>query len=297
MEIFKDTIILIFCIGVICKGATWLVDSASKIAKQLGISELVVGLTIVAFGTSAPEFGVTIFAAIRGASNISVGNIIGSNIFNLGIILGGAAIIQNLSTIGLKLRRDGFFLMLGSVLTAAMLWDLELTKIEGFILFVLLFVYLGYLYQRRDTTTVIPIKREKIKIYDIYHLIAGFSMLFFGSHFLVSSATNLAHILGISQWIIGATIIAAGTSLPEFATSVIAVVRGHHGISIGNLIGSDIFNVFGALGLAAILRDLPVEITARPSLIIYPVMVIAAWLVGVIASWRSKVLLDFLTND
>ena len=112
MAILIDSIVLIFCLAIICKGATLLINSSSKIARRLGISELIIGLTIVAFGTSAPEFGVTISAAIRGAGNISVGNIIGSNIFNIGIILGGAAITRNLKTTDAMVHRDGFFLLI-----------------------------------------------------------------------------------------------------------------------------------------------------------------------------------------
>ena len=138
MEILTDIIILMICIILISKGAAWLVDSSSKLAKRLGISELIIGLTIVAFGTSTPEFGVTIYAAIRGVGDISVGNIIGSNIFNLGIVLGGTAIIHNLRTNSSVVYRDGFFLLIGSFLAVGLLWDLELSRNDGCILFLLL---------------------------------------------------------------------------------------------------------------------------------------------------------------
>ena len=273
MNILTDSATLIFCFYVICKGATWLVDSSSKIAKRFGVSELIIGLTIVAFGTSAPEFCVTISAAIREASNISVGNIIGSNIFNIGIILGGAAIIRNLKTSDSIVHRDGFFLLIGSVVAVGMLWDLHLSRLEGMILFSLLIFYLVNLYSCKQCNNDVEVETGSLTVKDIWFLIIGLGMLLLGSHFLISSATNLARALGMSEWIIGATIIAAGTSMPEIATSVVAALRGHNGISVGNLIGSDIFNVFGALGLAAIIRELPLEMSARPSLIIYPIMV------------------------
>lgn len=275
MNILIDSAILVFCFFIICKGATWLVDSSCKIAKRFGVSELIIGLTVVAFGTSAPEFCVTISAAIRDAGNISVGNIIGSNIFNIGIILGGAAIIRNLKISDSVVHRDGFFLLIGSVVVVGMLWDLHLTRIEGMILFSLLIVYLGNLYSCKQCNHEIDkeIETENLRFKDIWLLVIGLGMLLVGSHFVVSSATNIARVLGISEWIIGATIIAAGTSMPEIATSIVAALRGHNGISVGNLIGSDIFNVFGALGLAAIIREMPLEISARPSLIIYPIMV------------------------
>ena len=275
MNIFMDITTLVFCFFVIYKGAGWLVDSSVKIAKRFGVSELIIGLTIVAFGTSAPEFSVTISAAIRDAGNISVGNIIGSNIFNMGIILGGAAIIRNLKTSDSIVHRDGFFLLIGSVVVVGMLWDLHLTRMEGMILFSLLIVYLGNLYSCKDCNHEVEIDSEttKLHIKDIWLLVVGLGMLLVGSHFVVTSAINIARALGISEWIIGATIIAAGTSMPEIATSIVAAFRGHNGISVGNLIGSDIFNVFGALGLAAFIREMPLEVSARPSLIIYPIMV------------------------
>jgi len=276
MYLFLNTTVLVFCLVIICKGAGWLVDSSSKIANRMGISELVIGLTIVAFGTSAPEFCVTISAAIRGSANISVGNIIGSNIFNIGIILGGAAIIRNLKTTYTMVHRDGFFLLLGSASAAIMLWDLHLSRTEGMILFSLLILYLTNLYRSRECNQEVEIATSRLQARDIGLLIAGLAMLLVGSHFLINAATNIARAMGISEWIIGATIIAAGTSMPEIATSIVAAARGHNGISVGNLIGSDIFNVFGALGVAAIIREMPLEITARPSLIIYPIMVATA---------------------
>ena len=273
MAIGIDSIILIFCLAIICKGATLLVDSSSKIARRLGISELVIGLTIVAFGTSAPEFGVTISAAIRGSGNISVGNIIGSNIFNIGIILGGAAIIRNLKTNDSMVHRDGFFLLVCSLVAVGMLWDLSLSRLEGMILFSLLIFYIANLYSSKQSNHEVEADTTKLRPKDILLLIAGLAMLLVGSHFLVTSATNIARLVGISEWIIGATIIAAGTSMPEIATSIVAAIRGHNGISVGNLIGSDIFNVLGALGIAAFIRDLPIEMSARSSLLIYPLMV------------------------
>lgn len=272
MEILKDVIIILVSIVVIGKGAAWLVDASANIAKRLGISELVIGLTVVAFGTSAPEFGVTILAALRGMSDISVGNIVGSNIFNLGFILGGTAIIHSLKTSRIIIRRDGFFLLFGSILLTGFLWNLTLVQTEGIILLTLLVVYLGYLYWKKQ-----PMESE-IHARDLHRrdpllLVLGMGMVLGGSHFLVESAVNLARATGISEWVIGVTIVAAGTSAPEFATSLVAALRGHHGISVGNLIGSDIFNLFGVLGLAAILRDLPVDVDARSNLIILSLMV------------------------
>ncbi len=273
MEILKELLIILVCIVAIGKGAAWLVDSSAKIAKRLGISELIIGLTIVAFGTSAPEFGVTILAALRGMGDISVGNIVGSNIFNLGFILGGTAIIHSLKTTSIIIKRDGLFLLFGTILLNWMLWDFVLERYEGFILFSLLIVYICYLYWKRQ-----PIETElpagELRWLDAVLLLTGLAMVLGGSHFMVNSAVNLAKEFGISEWVIGATVVAAGTSAPEFATSLVAALRGRYGISVGTLIGSDIFNMFGVLGLAAILRELPVVSSATWHLGILVMMVI-----------------------
>ncbi len=284
MEIFIDILIIVVCILIITKGATWLVDSSVKIARHFGISELVIGLTIVAMCTSAPEFGVTILAALRGMGDISVGNIVGSNIFNLGFILGGTSVIHSLKTNKKVVFRDGIFLFTGTLLLTAFLWDLTLGRVEGVILFILLFGYLGYLYWRKETVEA-ETHTDRLRWFDPALLILGMGMVLGGSHFLVESAVDLAKVMGISEWAIGVTIVAAGTSAPEFATSLVAALRGHHGLSVGNLIGSDIFNVFGVLGLAAIMRNLPVDIGARSNLIMLGLMVMIV-LVFMRTGWR-----------
>lgn len=266
MEILKDVVIILVCIVALGKGASWLVDSAVAIAKRFGISELVIGLTVVAFGTSAPEFSVTILAAIKDAGDISVGNVVGSNIFNLGFILGGTAIIHNIKTNRMVLQRDGVFLLFGTILLTIFLYNLSVSRIEGIVLFVLLFIYIAFLFTNGKTKEVLPSSTEMDRWTPVL-LIVGLGTVLISSHFLVESAIDLARVIGVSEWIIGVTLVAAGTSAPEFATSVVAAFRGHHGLSIGNLIGSDIFNMFGVLGLASIIRTLSIDLSARSSLI------------------------------
>jgi len=272
MIIIKDIVILLVSIIVIGKGAVWLVDAAARVAKHFGISELVIGLTVVAFGTSAPEFGVTILAAIRGMGDISVGNIVGSNIFNLGFILGGTAIIHSLKTSRTVVFRDGIFLLFGGILLSVFLWDLTLSKIEGIILFTLLVLYLLYLYVNKETIETDDSTNAMYRS-DPILLFVGIGMVLVGSHFLVESAVNIARFIGVSDWVIGATIIAAGTSAPEFATSLTAAIKSRYGMSVGNLIGSDIFNLFGVLGIAGIMRNLSVGIDAQINLIILTFMI------------------------
>ena len=272
MEILTDVTIVLVCVGVIAKGATWLVDSASKIAKRLGISELVIGLTILALGTSAPEFAVSILAALKGVGNIAIGNIVGSNIFNLGFILGGTAIIHSLKTSRILIVRDGFFLLFGTFILLFFLWDLTLTKFEGGVLFSLLILYLGYLYVKREPLETKQVM-GKMDWWDPLMLIGGLAMVLVGAHFMVESAINLARYMGVSEWVIGATVIAAGTSAPEFATSLAAALRSRYGMSVGNLIGSDIFNLFGVLGVAGILNNITVSLDARMHLVFLSLMV------------------------
>ena len=272
MIIIKDIVILLVSIIVIGKGAVWLVDAAARVAKHFGISELVIGLTVVAFGTSAPEFGVTILAAIRGMGDISVGNIVGSNIFNLGFILGGTAIIHSLKTSRTVVFRDGFFLLFGGILLSVFLWDLTLSKIEGIVLFTLLIVYLLYLYVKKETIETEEPTHAMYR-WDPILLFVGIGLVIVGSHFLVESAVNIARFMGVSDWVIGATIIAAGTSAPEFATSLTAAMKSRYGMSVGNLIGSDIFNLFGVLGVAGMMRNLSVGHDAHINLIILSFMI------------------------
>ena len=272
MIIIKDLAILLVSIIVIGKGAVWLVDAAARVAKHFGISELVIGLTVVAFGTSAPEFGVTILAAIRGMGDISVGNIVGSNIFNLGFILGGTAIIHSLKTNRTIVFRDGIFLLFGGILLSVFLWDLTLSKIEGIILFTFLILYLLYLYFNKETIETEEPTHAMYR-WDPILLFVGIGLVIVGSHFLVESAVNIARFMGVSDWVIGATIIAAGTSAPEFATSLTAAMKSRYGMSVGNLIGSDIFNLFGVLGIAGIMRNLSVGHDAHINLIILSFMI------------------------
>lgn len=274
MQNISDILIIIVSVLITAQGAAWLVDASARIARKLGVSELVIGLTVVAAGTSAPEFGVTILAAFRGLGDISVGNIVGSNIFNLGLILGGTAIIRSLTTNSKVVIRDGGFLLVGTLLLTFFLWDLSLNWMEGSALLVMLVAYLGHLFWKKEPIEQEVAITEAYNWYDPLVLIVGLVMVVGSSHFLVESASSLAGRAGISQWVIGATIVAAGTSAPELATSIVAALRGNHGISVGNLLGSDIFNMYGVLAVAALLRELPVDAEARSNMLLLVGMVL-----------------------
>ncbi len=273
MSVMTDIIIIILCVLGLWWGAVWVVEAAVRIAKRLGLSELVIGLTVVAMGTSAPEFAVTIGAALRGEGDISVGNVIGSNIFNLGFILGGVAIVRAITTSRTMVVRDGGMLIGVSLALLFFLLDHQMSRLEGGILFSLLFLYTGYLIWKREPIED-GIPSGEFRWLDIPRLIAGIALVVGSGHFLVESAVHLARLIGVSEWVIGVTIVAAGTSSPEFVTSLVAVLRGRHGVSAGNLIGSDIFNLLGVLGLAAIIRPMTVDASAVSSIFVLVGMVI-----------------------
>ncbi|MFC2137785.1 sodium:calcium antiporter [Bacteroidota bacterium] len=180
--------------------------------------------------------------------------------------------------------RDGIFLLAGTIILTFMLWDLSMTQIDGIILLSLLVAYLGFLFWKKEPLETIK-DIKKIRWYDFLLFPLGLVMILGSSHFLVESSVNIARIMGISEWVIGTTIVAFGTSAPELATSITAALRGRYGLSVGNLIGSDIFNMFGVLGFTAILQKLTVEIGVRSNLIVLVAMVILV-LIFMRTGWR-----------
>ena len=273
MSTLINSLIIIATIFGLWGGAHWVVESASKIAKKLGISELVIGLTIVAFATSAPEFAVTVSAAMAGKMAISVGNVVGSNIFNLGIILGLVAIFGAIKTNEVLLYRDAAMLVVTGLLLVVFFYDLILTPFEGIILVLTLISYIIFLIRSKAKSDE-EIPEGDFRWYNAALLIIGVVLIIGSAHFLVTAASEIAREFGISEWMIGITIVAAGTSVPEFATSLVALFKGKYGLSIGNLIGSDIFNMLGVLGTASIIRSLTISQSDYYSLVI-----LAAYLV------------------
>jgi len=267
-------LILVVSIFMLWFGAKYLVESAGRIAESLGISELVIGLTVVAFGTSAPEFAVTVGAALKGQADISVSNIVGSNIFNLGFILGTVAIVKSITSSRKLVYRDGVFMIAITFMLLLFFRDLHLSRIEGIILFTLLIAYLFFLFLKKEVLEEEEIPGEKATWKDYCILPASIAGVVAGGHFLVESASAIAAAMGVSPWVIGVTIVAAGTSAPEMATSLAAVIKGKHGMSAGNLIGSDIFNILGVLGIAGIFNPMSIPAAGYSSLIMLSGMVI-----------------------
>jgi len=254
--------ILIFGFVVLIKGADWLVKGGSSIAKRFGISSIVIGLTIVAFGTSAPELLVNVMASINGSSEIVVGNVLGSNIANTLLILGVAAIILPLAirrgTVLIQVPLSLLAIVVLGVVANDILIDggVEnfITRIDGIIMLLFFAIFIYY------TFSIAKVKGEPEKILkyssskSILLILGGMIGLGFGGHFVVSSAVNIAKLFNVSESLIALTIVSIGTSLPELATSVVAALKKNPDIAVGNVIGSNIFNIFWVLGFSAVIR-------------------------------------------
>ena len=245
-------------------GAEAFVTGASRVARRLGVPQIVIGLTVVAFGTSAPEFAVTIEAALGGRADVSIGNVVGSNLLNLGAVLGGAALVAALPTDRSFLRRDGAVLVATTLLAFGVLWDLQVSQLDGLVLIGLLIAYLVVLARQRNSR--VAVSTGEFHLPDVLRLVAGLVLVIVGGRLLVIGGTSLARAAGLSEWVIGVTIVAAGTSTPELVTSVAAARAGRGSIAAGNVVGSCIFNILGVLGVAALLGPLTVAPAAIGSM-------------------------------
>ncbi len=276
-NLLGDVALLVIATGLLWKGADWVVTAASRIARRFRLSDIVIGMTVVALGTSAPEIVVTLVAALKGAPNIAVANVVGSNIFNVGFILGACALVCAIPTNETLVRRDAAALFGASALLALCLDDQHLGRIEGLFMMLLLGGFLYYVLGRRggeaERLSDHELETEPATWEDGPLLLAGLAAVVGGAHLLVSSAQDVAGDFGLSEWAIGVTIVAAGTSLPELAVSVAAARQGRPGIIAGTLIGSDIHNVLGVLGLAAFLHPLDIDPVSQDSILMMVVMV------------------------
>lgn len=241
-------------------GAEGLVRGSSSLALRLGLSPLLVGLTVVAFGTSAPELVVSLKAASMGQGDISVGNVVGSNICNIGLILGLSALIVPIRVASQIVRVDTPIMIAATLLSLWFLHDGELSRAEGIILFALLLGYLVFsivLAKKKSSDVLAGEFSEEVKvtkggvILDVVFVAGGLVLLVLGARMLVSAAVDIARAAGLSEAVIGLTIVAVGTSLPELATSLVAAVKKEADIAVGNVVGSNIFNILGILGVSA----------------------------------------------
>lgn len=271
-----NILLLILGLVLVVIGSNWMVDGASSLAKKLDVSDLVIGLTIVSFGTSAPELVINIFASSRGSADLAIGNVLGSNIFNTLAILGVAAIIFPISvqinTLSKEIPLSLLALIVLYVLANDRIIDGHTSSIishsDGIILlsFFAIFLYYSFILAKQSTNDTMVVKIFPLWK-SIFYIIIGIAGLVFGGKFMVDGASNIARNLGVSESIIGLTILAIGSSIPELATSAMAAYRKNSDIAIGNVVGSNIFNVFLILGVSSVIKPLPFSTNSNLDLV------------------------------
>ncbi|MGF1642008.1 MAG: calcium/sodium antiporter [Thiotrichales bacterium] len=304
--------LFVFGLILLVVGAEALVRGASRLALSFGVSPLVVGLTVVAFGTSAPEMAVSAGAALQGQPDLAIGNVVGSNIANVLLILGMSALITPL-VVNVQVIRQEVPIMIGaSLLLIALAWDGELGRIESAAMLLLVVLYTGFLIRqsrrataaaRAEFADAMPSatsRWDQRPGMQILLVVVGLALLVLGAQWLVDAAVAFARALGVSDLVIGLTVVAVGTSLPEFATSILAAIRGERDIAVGNVVGSNIFNILAVLGVTGLVSSagLPVSETAlRFDLWVMLAVAIACLPVFIsgreIARWEGAVFLGY----
>jgi cation:H+ antiporter len=282
--VLADVVWLAVGLVALIAGGELLIRAASKLARALGISPLMVGLTVVAFGTSAPELAVSSMSALEDRGGIALGNVVGSNLANIGLVIGCTAMLRPIRLQGVIIAREIPMMLLGTAAAIALASDAALgappdafTRGDGCVLLLLFLVFLYYaigdLAQQRARSRAIPIVSASPSTQDLSLAAcaalcaAGLALLGLGAESTVRGASHLARSLGVSEELIGLTLVAIGTSLPELVSSLVATLRGQSEIAIGNLIGSNIFNLLFVLGLSVVLRPIPVAPAARADLL------------------------------
>ena len=293
--LMPDLAVLISGIVVLYFGAEWLVRGASRLASSLGVSPIVIGLTVVSLGTSAPELVVCLVAALQGNPGLAIGNVMGSNLANIGLILGLTSLIHPLEVKHRVVWREMPVMLLITFAIYPIAFDRVLSRMDGFMLLLVLLAYLVWVFRSghpdeiksshgpRDSMATSEEAASLLNLKDIGHVALGSAFLVLGGYCIVKGAVEVASALGISEVIIGLTVVAIGTSLPELATSLVAAMRQEVDIAVGNIIGSNIFNLTAIFGTTAIVRP-----------IMIPETVLSRELAGVV--FMSLLLLPILRN-
>lgn len=266
-------ILLIIGFVLLIKGADYFVEGSSKIAKKLQVPPLLVGLTIVAFGTSSPEGTVSIIAAIEGSSDLTLGNLIGSNILNMSLAVGLTAVISPLKVENDTIRKEIPFTFLASLALVVLMSDMAMhgttanviTRGDGFILLLFFSIFMYYIYEAARNSKDKDLGEQMVPegtgtwTMNTIMTVGGLGAIIFGGHFVVDSSVTIALLFGMSETLVGLTIVAVGTSLPEIITSITAAMKNHSDIALGNIVGSSIFNILFVLGIASSIAPLPVN--------------------------------------
>ena len=291
-----DILILLLGLGLILVGANALTDGASAVAKRFGISDLVIGLTIVAMGTSAPELVVSVTAALNDSAELALGNVVGSNIFNILAIVGCTAMVMPISVGKGLMSKELPLVILSSLVMWAVASDTLLdgevanvvSRIDGILLLAFFAIFMRYTFSiakadSPDSEEIKPMPMWKAALW----IIGGLAGLIFGGRYFVDGASGIARSLGVSESVIGLTLVAAGTSLPELATSVVAALKKNPGIAIGNVIGSCLFNVFFIIGTAATISPLPLGGITQTDMLTLVGASVLLWFFGLVIGDRK----------
>jgi len=294
-------------VGVLFFGAEWLVRGAARMAGALGVSPIVVGLTVVSLGTSAPELVVSLTAALRGNPDLAMGNVMGSNLANIGLILGLTALVRPMQVAARVVTREVPIMLAITALLYPLIWDGVLGQGDGIILLIVLGIYILFVNRvaGEEDTEVLGEYEEfarsethlhKVSGRDVWLIVAGSMGLVVGGTLIVNSAEFLAVAVGIPDMVVGLTVVAIGTSLPELATSLVAAVRGEADIAVGNVVGSNIFNVAAILGTTAVVTPLnvaPQILTQElPAVLLLSVVVLpVTWNAFMVRRWEGAILL------
>jgi len=254
-------------------GGDFLVSGSVRFARYLKVSSFVIGATVLAFGTSAPELAASILAALDDAPELAMGNVIGSNIANIGLVLGLVCLIAPITIASSRFKREYPPFLLSALLILFLAWDLKIDDLEGIIMVGLLAIYIWRSFNYKEDLNTQPEEEvrffsDKGPTFQVLLILIGLIGLVSGAKFLVSGGVSIARTLGIGEWFIGITVVAIGTSLPEIVSSIMAARRGHGEMAIGNIFGSNIFNILMVLGITSIIHPLNITEPIHPDLVI-----------------------------
>lgn len=296
-QTWAQALLLVLGIVVVLRAADWLTNGSVGLARRMGVPQIVIGLTIVAIGTSMPEFFVSLMSAVNGTPDLAVGNIVGSNIFNALLIVGVAAMVMPITILPSTVKKDIPVAVFASVLLMGMTLDGRISRIDAAILFALFLVFIWLTLRGAKTgESTEDARTGKLLTVgkSIWFMLCGLIGLVVGSQVFVSNASALAHTIGISDAVIGLTIVAGGTSLPELATSVVAAKKGNSGIAIGNVLGSNVFNILMILGITGFVQPMTITGITMVDLAMMVVSMVLLWLFSFtkyrIQRWEGVVL-------
>lgn len=292
-----NIIFIVFGIIMVLWGAGKLTDGATSLAARMNIPPIVIGLTVVAMGTSMPEFFISFISALKGTTDLAVGNVVGSNIFNTMLIVGTAALVAPMTILRSTVKKDIPFTILASAMLIPMTLDGDISRLDAALLFLVFIVFMVYTVRSAKNGTAEGDKAEakQMPVWKaISFFVLGLACLIVGSNLFVDGATAVASLLGVSEAVIGLTIVAGGTSLPELATSVVAARKGQSAIAMGNVIGSNVMNILMILGVTGLIHPMTIQGITWLDLSVMLVSVLLLWLFSftkyTMARWEGAVL-------